>query len=181
MIVEPSEEGELQEDIAPLHNLALSAQRQPLVTESLPMRRPKQGPFSTPHYDKLHEEFHEIGRKLKYSGDARFWSTYAPTSKEYRPLPDPPPPNSMYSKHGGIIARLELLDALVSFAYALWCKDYGRRTCSSLATIDPFLQWCRNKWTKDLVVDDAEKALVGLMYVKSSLGFVGTNSCSWFD
>lgn len=127
------------------------------------------------HFDRLHDEHHVLGRKLKYSGDVRFWSTYPPTNKEYRALPDPPPTNPSYLKHGGIIARLELLDALVSFAYALWCKDYGRRIFSSLATIDPFLQWCRSKWTKDLVTDDAERALVGLMCVSALCNSVALN------
>lgn len=103
---------------------------------------------------------------LKYSGDARFWSTYPPSHKEYRPLPDPPPPNSTYYKHGGLIARLELVDALVCFTYSLWNQDCARRHCSrqTWSTIDGFLVWCKAKWQSEECNNDAEKAFLGLMY-----------------
>jgi len=118
------------------------------------------------HFDELHDKYHNAGRTLKYSGDTRFWSTYPPTHKEYRPLADPPPPNSLYHKYGGLIARIELLDALVCFAYALWTKDYSRKTCNkdTWTTIAAFLSWCKSKWlAQENAIDEAEKTFIGLM------------------
>lgn len=117
------------------------------------------------HYEELHDKYHGVGRKLKYSGDARFWSTYPPTHKEYRPLANPPPPNSLYHKFGGLIARLELLEALLAFNYALWIKDYKTRTChrETWKTGEGFLKWCKAKWSTAKIQSEAEKALIGLM------------------
>jgi len=131
----------------------------------VPIRRPKRGKTDYRHHDTLHDKYHDAGRKLKYSGDARFWSTYPTTHKEYRPLPEPPPPNSPYHKHGGLIARLELVDALVCFTYAIWNKDYGRKNCyrTTWGTIDAFLFWCKQKWLAEECILDAEKAFIGLM------------------
>ncbi|KAJ6594028.1 hypothetical protein B0H19DRAFT_920888 [Mycena capillaripes] len=104
---------------------------------------------------------------LKYSGDARFWSTYPPSHKEYRALANPPPPNSPYYKHGGLIARLELLDALVCFTYSIWNRDYCRRYCSreTWYTIEAFLVWCKQKWQAEEGTPDAEKAFLGLIWM----------------
>lgn len=104
---------------------------------------------------------------LKYSGDARFWSTYSPSHKEYRPLQEPPPLNSSYHKHGGLIARLELVDALVCFTYSIWARDYSRKACNkdTWTTIEAFLTWCKSKWHAEDAINDAEKAFLGLIYM----------------
>jgi hypothetical protein len=117
----------------------------------------------------LHDKYHSAGRMLKYSGDARFWSTYPTSHKEYRPLPDPPLPGSPYHKHGGLVARLELVDALVCFTYSLWSRDYSRNSCNNetWSTIEAFLGWCRDKWQAEEGTNDAEKAFLGLMYAHS--------------
>lgn len=137
----------------------------PAVASNVPVRRPKHGVPPPRHFDYLHEHYYNSGRKLKFSGDARYWSTYAPTHREYRPLANPPPPNSLYHKHGGIIAKLELLDALVCFTYSLWTKDYKQKSCNrdTWKTSEGFINWCRDKWA---IVDNTreeEKALFGLM------------------
>lgn len=77
----------------------------------------------------------------------------------------PPPPNSQYHKFGAIIARLELVDALVCFAYSLWIKDYSKKACfhETWVTIEAFLGWCKNKWTTEDTFGEREKALLGLM------------------
>lgn len=159
------EEGEVREEaVAPVQ--APSASASPKPTLDLPVRRPKRGKLGVRHFDALHDHYHAQGRKLKYSGDARYWSTYSPSNREYRPLVDPPPLNSPYHKHGGIIARLELADALLCFTYAIWNKDYGRRACNkeTWSTIEAFLHWCKAKWAaQEGCNDDAEKAFIGLM------------------
>ncbi|KAF7376255.1 hypothetical protein MSAN_00040800 [Mycena sanguinolenta] len=132
---------------------------------SLPLRRPRAGKVSLRQCEALHTKYHRAGRMLKYSGDARFWSTYPPSHKEYRALANPPPPNSPYYKHGGLIARLELLDALVCFTYSIWNRDYPRRYCSreTWYTIEAFLVWCKQKWQAEEGTPDAEKAFLGLI------------------
>ncbi|KAH9485020.1 hypothetical protein JR316_0001924 [Psilocybe cubensis] len=136
-------------------------------TIDVPIRRPKKGRPSFRHFDDLYDKYHQAGRILKYSGDARFWSTYPPGHKEHRPLLDPPHPSSPYHKHGGLIARLELLDALVCFTYSIWNKDYGRRTCivQTWSTIEPFVSWCKQKWQIEEGTSDAERAFLGLVYM----------------
>uniref|UniRef100_A0A0W0FHM5 Uncharacterized protein n=1 Tax=Moniliophthora roreri TaxID=221103 RepID=A0A0W0FHM5_MONRR len=179
---EPTEDGEVAEDPVPLPPPSSASLPQPSasaaapiiapeVSESIasavPIRRPRKGPSPPRWFEQLHDKYHSAGRKLKYSGDARFWSTYPSTHKEYRALPDPPPHNSPYHKHGGLIARLELLDALVCFTYSLWCRDHSRRSCNpqTWSTIEAFLEWCKAKWTSEEGINDAEKALCGLIWM----------------
>lgn len=163
---EPCEDGEVREE-----PMVASSSRLPpapvaaVAPNMVPIRRPKRGKTDYRHHDALHDKYHIAGRKLKYSGDARFWSTYPVTHREYRPLLDPPPPNSPYHKHGGLIARLELVDALVCFTFAIWNKDYGRKNCNRYTwrTIEAFLSWCKAKWQAEEGMIDAEKAFIGLM------------------
>lgn len=159
---EPSEDGELREDPV---SLTTRPSALPVLPTAVPVRRPRRGKMSLAAFEELYDKYHKYGRMLKYSGDARFWSTYPPTHKEYRPLNDPPPPNSPYHKYGGLIARLELADALVCFTYALWCREYVRRTChrDTWGTIEAFLGWCKFKWQSEDVLGDREKALLGLI------------------
>ena len=156
---EPCEDGEVREEPA----VSVPAARG--ATLDVPIRRPKKGKVSLRHLDVLHDKYHNAGRMLKYSGDARFWSTYPPSHREYRPLQDPPPLTSPYHKHGGLIARLELIDALVCFTYSIWSRDFGRRIClkDTWKTIEGFLAWCKHKWQSDEGITDAEKAFLGLM------------------
>ena len=157
---EPPEDGEVREE-------QLSAPV-PIAHGSLvdvPVRRPKKGKPTLRHFDALHDKYHSHGRMLKYSGDSRFWSTFPTGHREYRPLPNPPDPSSPYYKHGGLIARLELLDALVCFTYSIWNRDIGRRTCfvETWQTIEAFLGWCKQKWQAEEGANDSEKAFLGLM------------------
>ncbi|KAG1751543.1 uncharacterized protein EDB91DRAFT_612236 [Suillus paluster] len=162
---EPSEDGEVREDT----NAVTTRGPAPAVlSTTVPVRRPRRGRPAPASFDEMHDIYHKYGRMLKYSGDARFWSTYPATHKEYRPLANPPPPNSPYHKHGGLIARLELVDALVCFTYSLWSKDFSRKSCfrETWATIEAFLGWCKNKWIAELdTIGDREKALLGLIWM----------------
>jgi hypothetical protein len=161
---EPCEDGEVPEDPPPppRGSAADCALYHP---NTVPIRRPKRGRPQVKYFDDLHDKYYQAGRLLKYSGDARFWSTYPPSHKEYRPLVHPPPVNSSYHKHGGVIARLELVDALVCFTYSIWTRDYSRRTCTKETwdTIDAFMTWCKDKWLTQDAIHEAEKAFIGLM------------------
>ncbi|KAJ2925139.1 hypothetical protein H1R20_g11966, partial [Candolleomyces eurysporus] len=164
--LEEPEEGEVREEPSvPVQAPSIPAP--PKAALDVPIRRPKRGKLGLRHFDNLHDIYHSQGRMLKYSGDARFWSTYPPTHREYRPLADPPPPNSPYHKHGGLIARLELVDALICFTYSIWNRDYGRRACNkeTWATIEAFLIWCKQKWQAEEGINDAEKAFIGLIWM----------------
>ena len=165
---EPCEDGEVREDPIPPR---VHAEGPDSTPHNLPVRRPRHGKGPQQHWDMLHDKYHSAGRMLKYSGDARFWSTYPTSHREYRPLPEPPPAGSPYHKHGGLVARLELVDALICFTYSLWSKDYSRNLCNNdtWATIEAFLGWCRDKWQAEEGTNDAEKAFLGLMYALISL------------
>ncbi|TDL26112.1 hypothetical protein BD410DRAFT_716489, partial [Rickenella mellea] len=103
----------------------------------------------------------------KYSGDARFWSTYPPSHKHFKPLYKPPAPGSPYHTEGGLMSRLELVDALLCFVYALWCQDTGHNRCShtNWTTIGSFLSWCKQKWQQENAHGVREKAFVGLIHM----------------
>jgi hypothetical protein len=169
---EPCEDGEVREEPVVASSSRLPPAPPPpttapvvIPTTTVPIRRPKRGKPTHRYFDSLHDKYHNHGRMLKYSGDARFWSTYPSTHREYRPLLDPPPLNSPYHIHGGLIARLELVDALVCFTYSIWNKDYSRRSCNrdTWGTIEAFLGWCKQKWQAEEGMIDAEKAFIGLM------------------
>lgn len=171
---EPCEDGEVREEPVVASSSRLPLPPPPptsapvaLSTTAVPIRRPKRGKPTHRYFDSLHDKYHNHGRMLKYSGDARFWSTYPSTHREYRPLLDPPPPNSPYHIHGGLIARLELVDALVCFTYSIWNKDYSRRSCNrdTWGTIEAFLGWCKQKWQAEEGMIDAEKAFIGLIWM----------------
>ncbi|KAF8893987.1 hypothetical protein BD779DRAFT_1669497 [Infundibulicybe gibba] len=165
---EPCEDGEVREEPVASSSSLLPPPEVAIASSSrVPIRRPKRGKPTLRHYDSLHDKYHNAGRMLKYSGDARFWSTYPASHKEYRPLADPPPVGSPYHIHGGLIARLELLDALVCFTYSIWNKDYSRRICNkdTWSTVDAFLIWCKQKWQTEDGINESEKAFLGLIWM----------------
>ncbi|KAG6918706.1 hypothetical protein DXG01_012191 [Tephrocybe rancida] len=161
---EPCEDGEVREDPPVASSSRIPVAPGIAIPNAVPIRRPRRGRMDIKHHDAIHDKYHNAGRLLKYSGDSRFWSTFAVGKKEYKPLANPPPPNSMYHKYGGLIARLELVDALVCFTYAIWNRDYARKTCyrNSWSTIEAFLAWCKQKWLSEEVID-AERSFIGLI------------------
>jgi hypothetical protein len=72
-----------------------------------------------------------------------------------------------------MVAKLELMEALVMFVYSLWCKDYGRGVVSpeTWLTMEAYITWCKSKWTPEEGSSDIEKAFYGLMYVFASVCF----------
>ncbi|KDQ57750.1 hypothetical protein JAAARDRAFT_194032 [Jaapia argillacea MUCL 33604] len=159
---EPSEDGEVPEE---------SSSRSAVATIAgptfVPVRRPRRGkqPKNDPYYETLYDTYYPRARALKYSGDARFLSTHPPTHRDYRPLVFPPPTNSPYHKYGGVIARMELIDSLVCFAYALWAKEYGKGICQrdSWNSMQHFIQWAKSKWKGADAGGEREKAFLGLI------------------
>ncbi|THH30415.1 hypothetical protein EUX98_g3782 [Antrodiella citrinella] len=160
----PSEDGELREDSAVVvHDPA------PVLQSNVPVARQRRGStLPSRYHDDLHDKYHSFGRQLKYSGDTRLWSTFSPRDPGYRPLLNPPHPGSPYHKFGNLVGRLELVDALVCFAYSLWNKDYGRKACHrpSWSTIESFLSYSKHKWEQaQSSADEREKAFIGLIWM----------------
>jgi hypothetical protein len=132
----------------------------------MPIRRPRRGKPSSAELEGQHTKFIAQGRALKYSGESRYSSSYPPTHREHRPLADPPQQGTPYHRFAGEIARLELVDALLCFIYALWCTDLRRNDTAvrqSWVGSFEFLGWVKNRWSQHDSVSEAEKAFVGLM------------------
>lgn len=168
---EPTEDGELRED-QPSPSPAESIQPQVATSQvassaTVPVRRPRRGRGDAIRAIDTKEKYHAYGKVLKYSGDARFWSTYPPNHRHHRPLANPPPVGSPYHKNGNLIARLELVDALVLFAYSIWSNEYFHNDCVSdtWGNISEFLAWCKAKWSSEDTQGEQEKAFLGLVYM----------------
>lgn len=141
------------------------------LTVHEPVRRPRHGMQSV-DFKALQRKVYNQARLFKYSGDARFSSTYAPSDSNYRALKEAPPKDSPYHIHGGCMANLESLEALICFVYAAWCSDKmtGSFSTSHWTSIPDFLTWCKHKWVVYVGHRDnaREKAFLGLMYVPPS-------------
>lgn len=111
-------------------------------------------------------EYRELARKLKFSGEAHNAASFTPNSSSYKALRNPPPPGDPYHQHMSLMARLELVDSLVCFAYSLWLSDYSARSCNTLAwrSSVPLINVVSQLWTTD-AVDEREKCFNGLVYV----------------
>jgi len=168
---EPTEDGELREErpsSSPAESIQPSiAASQAASSATVPVRRPRRGRGDAVRAIETKEKYHAYGKILKYSGDARFWSTYPPNHRHHRPLANPPPVGSPYHKNGNLIARLELVDALVSFAYSIWSNEYFHNDCvaDTWGNISEFLAWCKAKWSSEDTQGEQEKAFLGLVYV----------------
>lgn len=132
----------------------------------MPVRRPRRGKQTREDYEQYYEKYHSRARILKYSGERRFQSTYPPHHKQYSPHPDPPAPGTPYHTHGGLMSRLELMEALLHFVFALWCRDYAVDGCQSKNwnSVTSFLAFCKQKWKQENT-GARESAFEGLMSV----------------
>lgn len=151
-----SEDGELPEDPP-----AVPPPQQP--TDWMPQRRPVRSKKDI-NFHELHDRYLKLGRNFKFSGDRRIASTFNDKNPNWRPLRRPPPPNSAYTQHASVLARLELLDGLMCFTYAFWCTDTqrGRPNPADWVTMASYLKHCKGQWPTS-VGDDCEKALGGLV------------------
>lgn len=139
-----------------------------LSYHDLPVRRPRKNlSGDDPVWPQIRDRYHDAGRVLKYSGELRKYSSYSTTHKAYRPLHAPPPPGSPYHKHSTLIAKLELLDALVTFAYSLWAGDViaGHPSPSRWDNIEAFMVYVKGAVFNDPNVSERERALYGIVYV----------------
>jgi hypothetical protein len=108
--------------------------------------------------DNRHHRFYNEARALKYSGTSRLSSTYPRNHKHHISLPTPPPEGSPYYTHAVVLARLELVDAMISFCYAMWCRSSPtnpNRPCFDWCQLNDYMQWLKS------TVADHEADFVG--------------------
>ncbi|KAI0829601.1 hypothetical protein BC628DRAFT_1337014 [Trametes gibbosa] len=160
---EPSEDGEVKEEAA------TSSSNMPAGLTFMPVRRPRRGDnvnIPTSEWDAVYDKCFTKARMLRFSALSRVAAAHPSTSKEYKPLRNPPNPSSSYAKDSLLMARLELIDSLLHFVYGLWCKDYSVRTCYRAAwrTVNDFLQPTKKKLIAESH-DEREKAFIGLLFM----------------
>ncbi|THH07015.1 hypothetical protein EW145_g3667 [Phellinidium pouzarii] len=132
-----------------------------------PVRRPRHG-IEGIDFRQLHKHYYQHARMFKYSGEARFLSTYPQSHSHHRPLRVSPPKGSPYHTHGGLMALLEALEALLCFVYAAWCQDhYSAGFNVAWETIPSYLHWCKGKWASYVGQRDSvrEKSFIGLIHM----------------
>lgn len=137
----------------------------PLGLSFMPVRRPRRGEnITNSEWDAVYNKCFDKARMLRFSALSRVAAAHPSTSKEYKPLRNPPNASSSYAKHSLLMARLELIDSLLHFVYGLWCKDYSVRSCSraSWRTVNDFLQPTKKKLIAESH-DEREKAFIGLL------------------
>ncbi|KAI0633323.1 hypothetical protein C8Q77DRAFT_1073237 [Trametes polyzona] len=158
---EPTEDGEVKED-SPSGPSGM-----PSGLSFMPIRRPRRGDkIPTTEWDTIFNKCFAKARALRFSALSRVAAAHPSTSKEYKPLRNPPNPSSSYAKHSLLMARLELVDSLLHFVYGLWCKDYSVSTCyrASWRTVNDFLQPTKKKLLAESH-DEREKSLIGLLFM----------------
>ncbi|EIN11563.1 hypothetical protein PUNSTDRAFT_141891 [Punctularia strigosozonata HHB-11173 SS5] len=171
-----AEDGEVRDDAprpstttaATTTATAAAAISSPPSTNALaPIRRPRRGKFDKARVDTMYQNLYGAARLLKYSSEARLHSTYPVSAPEHKPLPNPPPPDSTYHQHGGMIARLEGLDALICFTYASWARDMLRKGCDRKAWegVLGLMGWWTSRWAPSDSVGERERALLGVIYM----------------
>jgi hypothetical protein len=129
----------------------------------MPIRRPRRGRLELKEWEERNARSVLMGKNLKYSGEYRYKSSFSPSHKEYKALPNPPAPGSNYHRYAGEIARLELVDSLMCLAYGLWCTEMRQGSCKPInwESAGALIAYVKNKWSHH--DSDAEKAFVGLM------------------
>ncbi|KAL1741854.1 hypothetical protein HDZ31DRAFT_44505 [Schizophyllum fasciatum] len=138
----------------------------PMPAGTIPLRRPKRAkPADRKASDTIHKHYFDIARLLKWSAEKRYHSTFPVKSSKYCPLSNPPPPDSPYHIHSSTIARLELLDAVLHFVYAMWCRDNFAHVFdeASWDTLYPLLTMCQSRWAESMTESAMDKAFLGLL------------------
>ena len=154
-----SEDGEVREGL-PIYRNSIA------VVSNVPVRRPRRRIVSTEYWGQMYTKYQAEGVRLKYSAKARIDSTYPSTDSRFRALSNPPPAGTAYHKFGHLMARLEYLDALLCFTYALWCIDMANTACyrQNWPLVLKLVEQVKAQWRND-DGEDWERAFHGVMYV----------------
>ncbi|KAI0029656.1 hypothetical protein K488DRAFT_88511 [Vararia minispora EC-137] len=180
------EEGELPDDLPPP---TPAASRVPLPSpstssppiENLPIARPrKRLRRDDPTFQQLHDRYFKYGRMLKYSGDCHYLASFSPSHKDYKPLANPPPPSDPYHQRSALLGRLELVDAIICFAYSLWAKDYSQNICNaeSWRSLNSFLSSTKVRWQTDNT-SELDRAFLGLIWMVE--GFIHSRTLAYLQ
>ncbi|KAI0730195.1 hypothetical protein C8Q72DRAFT_776575 [Fomitopsis betulina] len=112
----------------------------------------------------MYTKYQAEGVRLKYSAKARIDSTYPSTDSRFRALSNPPPAGTAYHKFGHLMARLEYLDALLCFTYALWCIDMANAACfrQNWPLVLKLVEQVKAQWRND-DGEDWERAFHGVI------------------
>ena len=139
------------------------------VVSNVPVRRPRRRLVSTEYWGQMYTKYQAEGVRLKYSAKARIDSTYPSTDSRFRALSNPPPAGTAYHKFGHLMARLEYLDALLCFTYALWCIDMANTACyrQNWPLVLKLVEQVKAQWRND-DGEDWERAFHGVMYVSNA-------------
>jgi hypothetical protein len=131
----------------------------------VPMRRPRRSKPTPDTFSRMWERISGDAHKLKFSGEARYFSTHPPASSDYRPLPEGYTPSDSYRLHGGIISRLELLESLLGYAYITWLRDMTSGKCQydKWKGVLDMLVLSKRHWGGEQGSREGEGAYLGLM------------------
>lgn len=156
---DPSEDGEAREGL-PIYRNSIA------VVSNVPVRRPRRRIVPTHYWEEMYTKYQAEGVRLKYSAKARIDSTYPSTDSRFRALSNPPPAGTAYHKFGHLMARLEYLDALLCFTYALWCIDMANTACfrQNWPLVLKLVEQVKAQWRND-DGEDWERAFHGVMCV----------------
>ncbi|KAF8580014.1 hypothetical protein K439DRAFT_338001 [Ramaria rubella] len=130
---------------------------------SFPHRR---GKPSAADFTRFHERYSLHGKYLKYSAELRTQAaSFGQDHQVQRKLNSAPPAGSPYAVQAQLFARIEAVDALLNFTYAMWCKDMVENKCHHVLwdTIDEFLKWVRTRWETAETRGDAQCAFIGII------------------
>ncbi|KAH9924876.1 uncharacterized protein B0H18DRAFT_877548 [Fomitopsis serialis] len=151
------EDGEVREGL-PIYRNSIA------VVSNVPVRRPRRRQVAQSYWEDMYAKYQAEGVRLKYSAKARIDSTYPSTDPRFRALPNPPPAGTAYHKFGHLMARLECVDALLCFTYALWCLDVGNNACfrKNWPLVFKLVEHAKTQWRCD-DGEDWERAFHGLI------------------
>ncbi|KAH9830837.1 uncharacterized protein C8Q71DRAFT_323986 [Rhodofomes roseus] len=151
------EDGEVRDGL-PIYRNSIA------VVSNVPVRRPRRRQVPPGYWEDMYSKYQAEGVRLRYSAKARIDSTYPSTDPRFRALPDPPPAGTAYHKFGHLMARLEYVDALLCFTYALWCIDIGNNACfrQNWPLVLKFVEQAKTQWRCD-DGEDWERAFHGLI------------------
>ncbi|KZT67180.1 hypothetical protein DAEQUDRAFT_406548 [Daedalea quercina L-15889] len=152
-----TEDGEVREGL-PIYRNSIA------VVSNVPVRRPRRRTVPQSYWEEMYSKYQAEGARLKYSAKARIDSTYPSTDSRFRSLSNPPPAGTAYHKFGHLMARLEYVDALLCFTYALWCSDMANNACyrQNWPLVLKLVEQVKAQWRGD-DGEDWEKAFHGLI------------------
>ncbi|KAF8510553.1 hypothetical protein BU17DRAFT_97948 [Hysterangium stoloniferum] len=157
-----------EEDVRPVASMSVAPPPAAILATAPTPGGPE--PVSFPHrrgkpnaadFTRFHERYSANGKYLKYSAEIRGQAG----QDHQRKLNSPPAPGSAYAVNASLFSRIEAVDALLNFTYAMWCKDMVENKCHHglWDTIDQFLKWVRIRWETSETRGESQRAFIGII------------------